>query len=441
MSKPDTIDVNKSDELREAMVKGNYRYTILGLLFLATTINYIDRQIIGLLKPTLEKEFAWTEVDYANIVLWFQVMYAMGYLLAGRFVDKVGAKIGYGVSVLFWSIAAMLHGLMRSTTGFAVVRGGLGFWEGGNFPSAIKSIAEWFPVKERSIASGIMISGTTVGPILAPGIVIWLAEKFGWQISFIATGALGLVWLALWWFLYDKPERSKRLNESELRYIQSDTAGLPATSSSVSWLALLRQKATWGFLAAQLLTDPVWWFYLFWLPSYLASSGMDKAGIAFPITIVYAVTAVLSIAGGWLSSYFIRIGWTLNASRKVTLLICVLMAFPVTTIRFSNDVWLSIMIIAVAAAAQTIWKGVLLTSVTDQFPKNVVSSVSGIGGLGGALGGILAAKGVGILLDAYKAKGDITAGYNVIFVLCGLAYVIAILFFHVMSPQLERVKI
>jgi ACS family hexuronate transporter-like MFS transporter len=184
MSKPDAIDVNKSEELRQASVPSNYRYTILGLLFLATTINYIDRQIIGLLKPTLEREFAWTEVDYANVVFWFQVMYAIGYLLAGRFVDKVGAKVGYGVSVLFWSIAAMLHGFMRSTTGFAIVRGGLGFWEGGNFPSAVKSIAEWFPIKERSIASGIMISGTTVGPILAPGIVIWLAERFGWQIAY-----------------------------------------------------------------------------------------------------------------------------------------------------------------------------------------------------------------------------------------------------------------
>lgn len=441
MNKPDIIDASKTDEPLETTVKSNYRYTILGLLFLATTINYIDRQIIGLLKPTLEKEFAWTEVDYANIVFWFQVMYATGYLIAGRFVDKVGAKIGYGVSVLFWSIAAMLHGFMRSTMGFAIMRGGLGFWEGGNFPSAVKSIAEWFPMKERSIASGIMISGTTVGPILAPGIVIWLAERFSWQISFIVTGAIGLIWVALWWFLYDKPERTKRLNQSELKYIQADTPGLPATTGNVSWLMLLRQKATWGFLGAQLLTDPVWWFYLFWLPSYLASSGMNRADIAFPITIVYAVTAVLSIAGGWLSSYFIRIGWTLNASRKVTLLICVLMALPVTMIRFSNDVWVSIMIVAVAAAAQTIWKGVLLTSVTDQFPKNVVSSVSGIGGLGGAVGGILAAKGVGILLDAYKAKGDITAGYDLIFVLCGLAYIIAIFIFHIMSPRLARVNI
>jgi MFS transporter, ACS family, hexuronate transporter len=422
-------------------MRGNFRYTILSLLFLATTINYIDRQIIGLLKPTLEKEFDWSEQDYANIVFWFQVMYAIGYLLAGRFVDKVGARIGYGVSVLLWSIAAMLHAFMRSTTGFAIVRGGLGFWEGGNFPSAVKAIAEWFPAKERSIASGIMISGTTVGPILAPGIVFWLAESFSWQISFIVTGAIGLLWLVLWLFLYDKPERSKRLGEAELSYIQSEPVHDAAGKKEASWLSLLRKKATWGFLSATLLTDPVWWFYLFWLPSFLASSGMDKTQIAFPITVVYAITAVLSIVGGWLSSYFIRIGWTLNASRKTTMLICVLMALPVMAIRLSDDIWISIMIVAVAAAAQTIWKGVLLTSVTDQFPKSVVSTVSGIGGLGGAVGGMLAAKGVGILLEGYKAKGDITAGYNLIFVMCGLSYVVAIFLFHMLSPRLSKVNI
>ena len=335
----------------------------------------------------------------------------------------------------------MLHGFMRSTTGFAIVRGGLGFWEGGNFPSAIKSIAEWFPLKERSIASGIMISGTTVGHIIAPGIVMWLADAFSWQVSFIVTGALGLLWLALWLYLYDKPEHSKRISQSELQHIQSDPIDKVAEEGGVSWFSLLGKRATWGFLGASFLTDPVWWFYLFWLPSFLASSGMDKSEIAFPITIVYAVTAVLSIAGGYLSSYFIRIGWTLNASRKVTMLVCVLMAMPVMTIRFSNDVWLSVMIVAVAAAAQTIWKGVLLTSVTDQFPKKVVSSVSGIGGLGGAVGGILAAKAVGELLDSYKADGDLVSGYNLIFMICGLAYVFAFFLFHIMSPKLSRVKI
>jgi ACS family hexuronate transporter-like MFS transporter len=421
-------------------MKGNYRYTVLGLLFLATTINYIDRQIIGLLKPTLEKEFQWTEQDYANIVFWFQVMYAVGYLMAGRFVDKAGAKIGYSIAVLLWSLSAMAHALAKSTLGFNIARGALGFSEGGNFPAAIKTIAEWFPVKERSFASGFMISGTTVGPILAPGIVLWLANSYSWQISFIITGALGLVWLIAWYFLYEKPEKHKRISKEELAYI-NDGSAIIIENNKVPWSTLLNKKATWGYFVATFLTDPVWWFYLFWLPSFLTNNGMAKNEIAFPLTVVYAVTAVLSIAGGWLSSYFIKKGWTVNSSRKTTMLICVCMALPVMLIRFSDDIWISVMIIAVAAAAQTIWKGVLLTTVADQFPKKAVSSVSGIGGLGGAVGGMLAAQAVGILLDAYKANNNIQAGYNFIFILCGLAYIVAIAIFHGLSPQLKKVDI
>lgn len=421
-------------------MKGKYRYTVLGLLFLATTINYIDRQIIGLLKPTLEKEFQWTEQDYANIVFWFQVMYAVGYFFSGRFVDKVGAKIGYGIAVLLWSIAAMAHALVKTTLGFNIVRGALGFTEGGNFPAAIKSIAEWFPVNERSFASGFMISGTTVGPIIAPAIVVWLAESFGWQVSFIVTGSLGLVWLIAWLLLYDKPEKAIRMTQAELAFI-NEGKNSSAENKRVPLAVLLNKKATWGFFIATFLTDPVWWFYLFWLPSFLTNNGMAKNEIVVPLTVVYVVTAILSIAGGWLSSYFINIGWTVNNSRKVTMLICVCIALPVMLIRFSSNVWLSVMIIAVAAAAQTIWKGVLLTTVADQFPKKAVSSVSGIGGLGGAVGGMLAAKAVGILLDAYKADNNIQAGYNLIFVLCGMSYILAITWFHALSPQLKRVEI
>ena len=421
-------------------MKGKYRYTILGLLFLATTINYIDRQIIGLLKPILEKEFQWTEKDYANIVFWFQVMYAIGYLLAGRFIDKAGSKIGYGMAVLWWSIAELAHAFVRSTFGFKIARGALGFTEGGNLPAAIKSIAEWFPVRERSFASGFMISGTTVGPIIAPAIVLGLANHYSWRISFVVTGALGFLWLIAWYFLYDRPERSRRISKDELAYI-NDGNVLPNENNKVPVVTLLNKKATWGFFIATFLTDPVWWFYLFWLPSYLTSNGMSKTEIAFPLTVVYAVTAMLSIAGGWVSSYFIKRGWSINRSRKTTMLVAVCMALPVMLIRFSDNVWISIMIIAVAAAAQTIWKGILLTTITDQFPRKAVSSVSGIGGLGGAVGGMLAAEGVGILLDAYKTGNNIQGGYNLIFVLCGLAYIIAISLFHVLSPQLKKVEV
>jgi ACS family hexuronate transporter-like MFS transporter len=424
-------------------VKTNYRYTILGLLFLATTINYIDRQIIGLLKPILEKEFSWTEKDYADIVFWFQVMYAIGYLLAGRFVDKVGAKIGYGVAVFIWSVAAMAHALARSTMGFIAARSALGFAEGGNMPSVIKSIAEWFPIKERSFASGFMISGTTVGPIIAPFIVLWLANNYSWQVSFIVTGALGLLWVIAWYFLYDHPEKARKVNAEELVYIHSDNkiSGGNSSNETVPLKILLRKKATWGYFGATMFTDPVWWFYLFWLPSYLTSKGMSKTEIAFPITVVYAVTAVLSITGGWFSSYLIKIGWSVNRSRKTVMLICLCMALLVTLIRFSPDIWLSVFIISIAAAAQTIWKGVLMTTVPDQFPRKAVSSVAGIGGVGGAVGGMLVAKGVGILLDNYKSNHNIQAGYNLLFVFCGLSYVIAISWFHLLSPKLEKIEI
>jgi MFS transporter, ACS family, hexuronate transporter len=421
-------------------VKRNYRYTVLGLLFLATTINYIDRQIIGLLKPTLEKEFQWTEQDYANIVFWFQMMYAVGYFLSGRFVDKVGAKIGFAIAVFSWSIAAMGHAFVKSLTGFNVVRGALGFFEGGNFPAAVKAIAEWFPAKERSLASGIMISGTTIGPILAPGIVLWLAESYNWQVSFIVTGSLGLIWVIAWLFFYEKPEHNKYINREELEYVK-DGEDIQAEDTKAPLLLLLKEKATWGFFIATFLTDPVWWFYLFWLPSFLTTNGMQQSEIILPMTLVYSVTATLSVAGGWLSSYFIKIGMTINHSRKRTMLICVALALPVMLIRFSGDVWLSVMIIAVAAAAQTIWKGVLLTTVADQFPKNVVSSVTGIGGLGGALGGMLTAHVVGLALGAYKAENNLQGGYNLIFVACGLAYIVAILIFHTLSPQLKKIKL
>jgi MFS transporter, ACS family, hexuronate transporter len=419
-------------------MRTNYRYTIMGLLFLATTINYIDRQIIGLLKPTLETEFHWTEKQYANIVFWFQLMYAVGYVLSGRFIDKVGAKIGYGLAVFAWSLAAMAHGFVKTTAGFIGVRGALGFTEAANFPAAIKSIAEWFPVKERSLASGIMVSGSTVGPLLAPAGVLWMANHYGWQTAFIVTGALGLLWVVAWYFLYDKPQHRKQVNKEELSYITADRNTDEKTKLPLQ--QLLVKKATWGYFLATFLTDAIWWFYLFWLPSYLTSKGLSKTEIAFPITIVYAVTALLSISGGWLSSYFIKRGWTVNRSRKTTMFMCVALVLPVTLIRFSDNIWLSVFIIAFAAGSQTVWKGVLLTTVTDQFPKTVVGSVSGIGGLGGAVGGMLAAQGVGVLLEAYKTANNLNGGYNLIFICCGTAFLTATLLFHFLSPKLERVK-
>jgi ACS family hexuronate transporter-like MFS transporter len=421
-------------------MRTNYRYTIMGLLFLATTINYIDRQIIGLLKPILEVEFKWTEKDYGDIVFWFQLMYAVGFILSGRFIDKVGAKIGYGIAVFAWSLAAMLNGFVKTTTGFMVARGALGFAEAGSFPASIKAIAEWFPVKERSLATGIMVSGCTMGPLIAPAGVLWVANNYSWQAAFIVTGALGLVWVVAWYFLYSRPQHNPRVNKEELAFITSDQAVVTEEKAvKASIPQLLTKKATWGYFLATFLTDAIWWFYLFWLPSYLTSNGLSKTEIAFPITIVYAITAVLSISGGWLSSYFIKRGWTVNSSRKTTMFICVALVLPVMLIQFSQDIWVSVYIVAFAAGSQTVWKGVLLTTVSDQFPKSVVGSVSGIGGLGGAVGGMLAAKGVGILLNGYKAADNLQGGYNLIFICCGTLFLTATVLFHVLSPRLEKV--
>ncbi len=422
-------------------MRTNYRYTVMGLLFLATTINYIDRQIIGLLKPILEVEFKWTEKDYADIVFWFQLMYAIGFVLSGRFIDKFGAKIGYALAVFTWSVAAMLHGFAKTTTGFMGVRGALGFAEAASFPASVKSIAEWFPVRERSLASGIMVSGCTMGPLIAPAGVLWIANNYSWQMAFFVTGALGLVWVVAWYFLYTRPQQSKWVNKEELAFITSaQSTAVTEEKVKVPVPEVLSKKATWGYFLANFLTDAIFWFYLFWLPSYLTSNGLSKTEIAFPLTIVYAVTALLSISGGWLSSYYIKKGWTINNSRKTTMFICVALVLPVMLIRFSSDIWISVLIVAFAAGAQTVWKGVLLTTVSDQFPKAVVATVSGIGGLGGAVGGMLAAKGVGILLDGYKAVSDLQGGYSVIFVCCGMLFLIATVLFHLLSPKLEKVK-
>nr|WP_294791618.1 MFS transporter [uncultured Mucilaginibacter sp.] len=421
-------------------MRTNYRYTILGLLFLATTINYIDRQIIGLLKPMLEVEFKWTEKDYADIVFWFQLMYAVGFILSGRFIDKVGAKIGYGIAVFTWSLAAVFNGFVKTTSGFMAARAGLGFAEAGSFPASNKAIAEWFPVKERSLATGIMVSGCTVGPLIAPAGVLWIANNYSWQAAFVVTGALGFIWVVAWYFLYSKPRQNSRVSKEELAYITADqTANTTEEAVKVSIPKLLTKKATWGYFLANFLTDAVFWFYLFWMPSYLTSNGMSKTEIVFPITVVYAITAVLTISGGWLSSYLIKKGLTVNSSRKTTMFICVALVLPVVLIQYSQDIWVSVYIVAFAAGAHTVWKGVLLTTVSDQFPKSVVGSVSGIGGFGGAVGGMLAAKGVGILLDNYKAVDNLQGGYSLIFICCGMAFLTATILFHLLSPKLEKV--
>ncbi|GAB4042278.1 MFS transporter [Spirosoma litoris] len=418
----------------------NYRWRIVVLLFVATTINYLDRQVISLLKPTLETVFNWTETDYSHIVMAFQAAYAFSYVVFGRLIDAIGTKMGYAIAVSVWSIAAMMHGLATSTFGFGVYRGLLGLGEGGNFPAAIKTVAEWFPRKERALATGIFNSGTNIGAVVAPILVPWVLGAYGWQMAFVLTGLVGFIWLVFWWIGYENPQRHKKLSPEELVYITSD-AETP-TSESIPWLKLLQFRQTWAFVLGKLFTDPVWWFFLFWLPSYFASSfNLDLKKPSLPLIFVYTAATIGSVGGGYLSGYFIRRGWTINRSRKTAMLLYALCIVPIVLTRYATSIWEVVGLLSLAVAAHQAWSANLFTLVSDMFPKNAVSSVVGLGGMAGSLGGLGFPIVVGALLDTYKAQGDITIGYNYLFLLCGSAYILAWLCIHFFAPKLKPVEL
>ena len=426
---------------------GKYRWTICSLLFFATTINYLDRSVISLLKPYLETQFKWTESDYADIVIAFQLSYAVGMILVGRFIDKVGTKIGYALSTLVWSLAAMGHALATGTMGFAVARAALGVSEAGNFPAAIKTTSEWFPKKERAYATGIFNSGANIGAIVAPLTVPLIAEKMGWQWAFILTGAIGFIWLALWVYVYEIPAKNKRLSKEEFAYINSDTDEAVDTlekAPKTSWFKLLGFKQTWAFVLGKFLTDPVWWFYLFWLPAFLdAQYGVTGTAIALPVALVYTMSSVGSIGGGWLPLYLIRKGWPVYKARKTSMLIYAFCVIPVVFAQWlgSMNMWLAVIIIGVAASAHQAWSANIFTTVSDMFPKKTVASVTGIGGMAGAVGGILIAWLAGMLFDKYKALGNIETGYYIMFFICGSAYLIAWVAMHLIVPKEKMVDI
>jgi MFS transporter, ACS family, hexuronate transporter len=427
---------------------GKYRWTICGLVFFATTINYLDRSVISLLKPFLEKEFSWKETDYSHIVISFQVAYALGMIGLGRFIDKVGTKTGYAVSTLVWSLAAMAHALAKSTFGFGVARAALGISEAGNFPAAIKTIAEWFPKKERAFATGFFNSGTNVGAIAAPVTVPWIAVHMGWQWAFIITGAVGFIWLILWFIIYEIPSKHKRLSKEEYIYIHSDdinTADQPGDKGvRVSWSTLLRLKQTWAFVTGKFLTDPVWWFYLFWLPAFLkAQYHIEGTGFALPIALVYTMACFGSVAGGWLPMYLIKKGWPVFKARKTSMLIYTLCVIPVVFAQWlgSINMWFAVLIIGFAASAHQAWSANLFTTVSDMFPKRIVASVIGLGGMAGAIGGILIAWLAGVLFEYYKSAGKIEIGYYIMFFICGGAYIIAWLIMQLLVPKMRQANI
>ena len=423
---------------------GNYRWVVCALLFVATTINYIDRQVIGLLKPTLEQEYNWTESDYGNIVMAFSAAYALGLLLFGRIVDKIGTKLGYIVSVLLWSVAAMLHATVRSTLGFAAVRAFLGISEAGNFPTAIKATAEWFPKRERALATGIFNSGTNIGAVIAPIVVPWILGNFGWRPAFLWTGVIGFVWLIFWWIFYEVPEKQKRLSKAEYDLIQSDGDNDESSKKkeSVPWLKLLGIRQTYAFVFGKLLTDPIWWFFLFWLPSYFAEAyNIDLKKPNLQLVIVYTATTIGSVGGGYLSSYLIRKGWLVFKARKTSMLFFAICVLPIMTAPNAGNVWVAVGLISLAAAAHQAWSANIFTTVSDMFPKHAVSSVVGIGGMAGSIGGMLFPLLVGSLLDHYKALGNIVTGYNILFVICGFGYLLAWTIMHFLAPRMERVTL
>ena len=421
----------------------SYRWTICALLFFATTINYLDRQVIGLMKDSLSAEFHWSEKDYGNIVMAFSTAYAIGLLGFGRLVDKIGTKFGYSISVFVWSVFAMAHALARSTFGFGFVRAGLGLGEAGNFPVAIKSVAEWFPKKERAFATGIFNSGTNAASIFGPLLIALIYEAWGWRAAFLWTGLLGFIWLIFWRIFYDLPEKQKRANRAEVDYIHSDEAVAANNDVPVPWGRLLVTRQTWAFIIGKFLTDPIWWFYLFWVPSYFNTTyGLNLSTSAIHVSIVYVAAGFGSVLGGYLPGWLIKSkGWEVYKARKASMLFYALLVIPVIAIRFTSGIWPAVALISLALAAHQAWSANIFTTVSDMFPRRAVSSVVGIGGMAGSTGGILFPLLIGILLDHYKALGNITSGYNIVFIVCGCGYLIAWLIMHLLAPKMERANV
>ena len=412
---------------------GNFRWTICALLFFATTINYIDRQVIGILADTLEKKIGFDTIDYGYIVTAFQGAYAIGLLLFGRFIDKVGTKIGYLISIIVWSIASIGHAFAATAFEFGVARFTLGLGESGNFPAAIKSTAEWFPKKERAFATGLFNSGANIGAVVAPLVVPWITLTWSWREAFIFTGLLGVIWIVFWIWLYEIPEKHKRLKKKEFDYINSDRED-KEEKIKVPWISLLKYRQTWAFVTGKFLTDPVWWFYLYFLPPFLGKQyHLDLAHIGPPLIVIYTMTSIGSIGGGWLSGAFLKRGWSVNKSRKIVMLICALLVLP---IMFASVVpeWWAVILIGTAAAAHQGWSANIFTTTSDMFPKKAVASVTGLGGTAGSIGGMLISTAAGFIIQ-------LTGSYFALFIVCGSAYLVALLIFHLLVPNMEKVEL
>jgi ACS family hexuronate transporter-like MFS transporter len=419
----------------------NYRWIIVILIFLATTINYIDRQIIGLLKPILEVEFSWTETDFAHIVMAFTAAYAIGLLVIGRLIDKIGTRIGYAFIICLWSIAGMFHALARSAMHFMLARFGLGFGEAGNFPAGVKAISEWFPKRERALATGIFNSGTSVGVVLALFIVPWILRNYSWHEVFWITGSIGFIWLIFWLIFYDIPVRQKRLSAGEYSYILNGKEGesdpeVIVNPAKIKWYKLFTFPQTWALITGKGLIDPIFWFFLFWLPSYFSSTyELDLKKPSPELIFIYAATTLGSILGGYFSSLLIKKGWAVMKARKTALFIFAVLELSIILARYTTAAWMAVGIISLAVAVHQAWSTNVFTMASDMFPSTAVSSVVGIAGMAGAVGGILFPMLVGYLLDSYKAAGNLTGGYNLLFTICGSTYMTAWIIIHLLTRK------
>jgi ACS family hexuronate transporter-like MFS transporter len=411
---------------------GRYRWVICGLLFAATAINYVDRQMIGVLKPTLASELHWNETDYANIVFWFQVAYATGYIAFGGIVDRLGTRIGYALALIIWTVAHMAHGLASSVTQFALARFGLGIGESGNFPSGVRTVADWFPQRERALAVGIFNAGANVGAIITPLLVPWLVLMFSWRMAFYVTGVLGILWLFAWWTMYRQPDQHPRVTPEELAWIRQDP---PDPSTRISWLRLLTVRETWAYAIGKFCIDPIWWFFLFWLPGYLFTRyHLDLKTFGLPLAAIYLISDLGSVAGGWMSSRMLHAGYTANRARKLTMLLCALCITPIYFAQQIGSLWGAVAIIGLATAGHQAFSANLYTFPSDVFARNAVGSVIGIGGAIGALGGMCMALFTGYVLET-------THSYSLLFAICAAAYFASLLAVHLLSPRLALVKV
>jgi ACS family hexuronate transporter-like MFS transporter len=417
---------------RAATRIGRYRWVIVGLLFAATIINYIDRQMLGVLKPTLSHDLGWSEVDFANVVFWFQTAYAIGYIGFGRIVDLIGARLGYAIAFIIWTIAHIAHGGVHSVTQFAMVRFGLGIGEAGNFPAGIKAVTEWFPVKERAFAVGLFNAGANIGAIITPLVVPLLTVAYGWRAAFVITGIATSVWVIAWLAMYRRPAEHKRVTAEELAYISQD-ADDPVTP--MPWARIAARRETWAYALGKFCIDPIWWFFLFWLPGFLGTRyDLNILQFGPPLVAIYLLSDIGSIAGGWASSRMIKAGRTVNFARKATMLACAFLVTPIFFAQYYDSLWTAVLVIGVATAAHQAFSANLYTLPSDLFPRSAVGSVIGIGGTVGAIGGMIFTLYTGQVLERIGS-------YTPIFIVAGSTYFVALGIIHLLSPRLERARI